>query len=395
MIKLETLYKEDSVGKLREWTMVINNNSYHAVKGLIDGKKTTDQPRVVVGKNIGRANATTNEEQALLEAKSRWDKKLKAGYAETLEGARLKKFYEPMLAQKFEDREATLEYPVCSQPKLDGIRCIVQKKDGKIVSHTRTGREIETIPHVLHELRYFFELYPNAVLDGELYNHALKSDFNKIVSLVRKQVPVRSEKQTDKAFAKKEQAFKERMVEAKAMIQYWVYDCPRIGELDESNTFTERFEKMSKAYSFYIQNDSSVVLVPTENISDKETLDVFYAEWLKKGFEGQMVRKDAPYENKRSATLLKRKEFTDAEYKVLDIEKGDGNRTGTAKHLVCYCPTAKRTFNSNIKGNFKYLKEVLDNREYYIGQLATIKFFELTPDGIPRFPFAIAFRDYE
>ena len=92
-----------------------------------------------------------------------------------------KKFYEPMLAQKFEDREATLEYPVYSQPKLDGIRCIVQMKDGKIVSHTRTGREIETIPHILEELKFFFDLYPNAVLDGELYNHALKSDFNKIV----------------------------------------------------------------------------------------------------------------------------------------------------------------------------------------------------------------------
>ena len=382
------------MGKLREWTMVINNNSYHAVKGLIDGKKTTDQPRVVVGKNIGRANATTNEEQAQLEAKSRWDKKLKAGYAETLEGARLKKFYEPMLAQKFEDREATLEYPVCSQPKLDGIRCIVQKKNGKIVSHTRTGREIETIPHVLEELKYFFEIYPNAILDGELYNHALKSDFNKIVSLVRKQVPVRSEKQTDNAFAKKVQAFKGRMVEAKAMIQYWIYDCPRIGELDESNTFSERFDEFCLRFAPQ-RPDSSVVLVPTENISDKETLDEFYAEWLKKGFEGQMVRKDAPYENKRSATLLKRKEFTDAEYKVLDIEEGDGNRTGTVKHLVCYCPTTDRTFNSNVKGNFEYLKEVLDNREYYIGQLATIKFFELTPDGIPRFPFAIAFRDYE
>jgi ATP-dependent DNA ligase len=374
--------------------MVIDNDSYHAVKGLVDGKKTTDQPRVAVGKNIGRANATTNEGQAELEAQSRWEKKLKAGYAETPKKAESKKFYEPMLAQKFEDREATLEYPVCSQPKLDGIRCIVQKKNGKIVSHTRTGREIETIPHVLEELKYFFDLYPNAILDGELYNHALKSDFNKIVSLVRKQVPVRSEKQTDNAFAKKVQAFKGRMVEAKAMIQYWIYDCPRIGELDESNTFSERFDEFCLRFAPQ-RPDSSVVLVPTENISDKETLDEFYAEWLKKGFEGQMVRKDAPYENKRSATLLKRKEFTDAEYKVLDIEEGDGNRTGTVKHLVCYCPTTDRTFNSNVKGNFEYLKEVLDNREYYIGQLATIKFFELTPDGIPRFPFAIAFRDYE
>ena len=50
---------------------------------------------------------------------------------------------------------------------------------------------------------------------------------------------------------------------------------------------------------------------------------------------------------------------------------------------------------SNVKGNFDYLKEVLDNKDYYIGKLATIKFFQLTPDGIPRFPYAIAFRDYE
>jgi len=168
-----------------------------------------------------------------------------------------------------------------------------------------------------------------------------------------------------------------------------------MGELDESSTFVERFDKMSQAPIRSENHTNGIMLVPTERIDDKETLDEFYAKWLDEGFEGQMVRKNSSYENKRSATLLKRKEFTDAEYKVLNIEEGGGNRTGTAKHLVCYCPTTDKTFNSNIKGNFEYLKEVLDNREYYIGQLATIKFFELTPDGIPRFPFAIAFRDYE
>jgi DNA ligase 1 len=392
MMKMRTLYKIDSVGKLREWTMVVENNSYHAVKGLVDGKKTTDKPRVTFGKNIGRANATSDEEQAELEAKSRWDKKLKAGYAETPEEAESKKFYEPMLAQKFEDREATLEYPVCSQPKLDGIRCIVQKKDGKIISRTRNGRAIEAIPHILEELEHLFEKSPDAIIDGELYNHDLKDDFNKIVSLVRKQVPIRSEKQTDKAFAKKVDTFVERMAESREMVQYWVYDAPRIGGLDESSTFTERFD----ALNFLLPQQSyCVVSVPTASVPDKKTLDELYREWLNEGFEGQMVRKNAPYENKRSTTLLKRKEFQDAEYKVLDIEEGDGNRAGTAKHLVCYCPTTNKKFHSNVKGNFEYLKEVLDNREYYIGQLATIKFFELTPDGIPRFPYAIAFRDYE
>ena len=78
----------------------------------------------------------------------------------------------------------------------------------------------------------------------------------------------------------------------------------------------------------------------------------------------------------------------------MDIEEGAGNRTGTAKHLVCKNKDGK-TFNSNIKGTFDYLEEILKNKKDYIGKLATIKFFQYTPDGVPRFPYAIAFRDYE
>ena len=80
---------------------------------------------------------------------------------------------------------------------------------------------------------------------------------------------------------------------------------------------------------------------------------------------------------------------------MIDINEGDGNRTGTAKNLVCKDETNSKIFNSNIKGTHEYLAEILVNKENYIGKQATIKFFELTPDGIPRFPYAIAFRDYE
>ena len=113
------------------------------------------------------------------------------------------------------------------------------------------------------------------------------------------------------------------------------------------------------------------------------------------GFEGQMVRvTDSPYQNKRSKNLLKRKEFIDEEFEVIDIEEGSGNRTGTVKHLVCKNKNGK-TFNSNVKGNFEYLEEILKNKKDYIGKLATIKFFQYTPDAVPRFPYAIGFRDYE
>ena len=144
-----------------------------------------------------------------------------------------------------------------------------------------------------------------------------------------------------------------------------------------------------------VVDGDSVKLVQTDESQSFDELDEKYSEYMEDGYEGQMVRIDSPYESKRSKSLLKRKEFQDAEYKVIDIEEGNGNRSGTAKHLVCYCTKTEQTFNSNIKGDFDYLAEILENKEYYIGKLATIKFFELTPDGVPRFPYAIAFRDYE
>ena len=392
MKTLQTLYKIDTKGKLREWTMHIDGASFYAVKGLVDGKLTTDKPTKTIAKNIGRSNETSAEQQAELEATAKFQKKLDSGYALNEVDAQKKKFYEPMLAHNYTDRKSELRYPLFSQPKLDGIRCVVRKEDGKLVGRTRNGKEIECIPHILKSLNGYFLAHPNAILDGELYNHDLRDNFNKITSLVRKQKPIRSSKMTDKAFAKKEQEFAERLAEAEESIQYHVYDAPHIHDnCTEATSFEFRINELKNS----LNQNKHIVIVETTEVYEEANLDNIYNQYLEQGYEGQMVRKDEKYENKRSTSLLKRKEFIDAEYKVVDIEIGNGNRSGTAKHLVCYCDKTKRTFNSNIKGSFEYLKEIYDNRKEYIGQLATIKYFQLTPDGIPRFPYAISFRNYE
>jgi len=401
MQKLEKLYKIDSLGKLREWTMVIDNDSFYAEKGLVGGKIVCDKPTTAIGKNEGKVNETTNEEQALLEAQARWEKKLKEGYALTPKDAETMSYYEPMLAQKFEDREKEIqaifddELRVLSQPKLDGIRCIIRVEDGEIVARTRKGRTIDMIPHILEELSVFFDLNVDAILDGELYNHDLKHDFNKIVSLVRKKTPTKTKGDSEKSFARKLAKHEDSLQESKKLIQYWVYDCPKLSEeYDESMIFSSRNFMLQGEFADVVDGNF-VKLVETSECYSFLSLDQAYSSFMEKGYEGQMVRIDSPYESKRSKSLLKRKEFQDAEYKVIDIEEGNGNRSGTAKHLVCYCDKTDQTFNSNVKGNFDYLAEILNNKEYYIGKLATIKFFELTPDGVPRFPYAIAFRDYE
>ena len=396
MIKtLQTLYKIDTKGKLREWTMHIDGASFYAVKGLVDGKKTQDKATTTIAKNVGRSNETTPEGQAELQAQAKFQKKLDSGYALNEIDAQKKKFYEPMLAHNFKDRQDELvgNYPVYSQPKLDGIRCIVRKEGDTLIGRTRNGKEIECIPHILKSLNGFFLAHPKAILDGELYNHDLRDNFNKITSLVRKQRPIKSDKMTDKAFAKKQIEYQSRVIEAEDTIQYHVYDCPKLNDVvNESQSFDFRMEELKEK----LMTNKHIVLVETSEVYSLGNLNSLYGQYLEQGYEGQMVRKNSSkYDNKRSTSLLKRKEFIDSEYKIVDIDVGNGNRSGTAKHLVCYCPTTKTTFNSNIKGSFDYLKEIYDNRKDYIGQLATIKYFQLTPDGIPRFPYAIAFRNYE
>ena len=207
----------------------------------MDGKIVINKPTITTPKNEGRANATTATEQAIIEAKAKYTKQLDKGYVENIEDVHKITLYNPMLAQKFEDRVDGLSFPLYTQPKLDGVRCIVYMQDGELVAKSRQGKPIDTVVHILEELKPFFEQSPNAVLDGELYNHDYKNDFNKIISLVRKMKPVRSEKDTDKTFAKKQEKFAIALEEAKSKIQYWIYDVPRDGNLTEADDFHPRF----------------------------------------------------------------------------------------------------------------------------------------------------------
>ena len=179
MKKLPTLYKLDSKGKTREWTISFDGNSFWSAQGIVGKKIHKNKPTICKPKNIGRSNETSEEEQAELEAKAKWEKKRKDGYTQDIDSVKQKKFYQPMLAQNYEDRKGELSFPLYCQPKLDGVRCIILKEDGEVVAKTRNGRPIDTIPHIINKIKGFFLMYPDAILDGELYNHKLKHDFNK------------------------------------------------------------------------------------------------------------------------------------------------------------------------------------------------------------------------
>lgn len=365
---LPTLYSRTNTGAIQTWTVDIQDDSYRTIHGQLNGKLQTTEWTQCITTNQGRTNERTPQEQALFEAQSMWTKKKDTGYHVDIDKIDNQVYIEPMLAKKWEDRKDKVKFPVYCQPKLDGMRAIITKDGAK----SRNGKPWLTIPHILEALEPVFDRYPNLILDGELYNHDLRDDFNKISSLIKKTKP------TD-----------EDLMESREKVQFWWYDTA-----SAEHTFSQR-SNWIKGLKMKFNLENPIVPVYTYLCNTLEDLDRYYEGFLNNGFEGQMVRENTVYEFKRSSGLLKRKEFQDSEYVILDIIEGLGNKSGMAGAMF-FENELGHTFNSNIKGDRDYLRELLENKDQYIGKEATVRYFNLTPDKqIPRFPYVYSIRDYE
>lgn len=367
---MKTLYKIDSKGKLRQWTMEIDdaNGQYRAITGIVDGKLITNSWTKVEQKNIGRSNETSLAEQAIFEATSIIEDKLHEGYIETKEAAMVfVKPFNPMLANKWEEWDGN---PKISQPKLDGIRCLISANS--ILS--RNAKPIISVPHIekIMQDALAYDKYSNITFDGELYNHEYKDDFNTITSIVRK---VKNLTEEDVKLSREK-------------IQYHVYDM-----FDSSKPNMSTIDRQALLSAIIGDGKGPIVRVRTTLCNTKELLDELNIEYLAEGYEGQMVRDPgAPYDQKRSKSLLKRKPLyegggTETEYEILEILEGQGNWAGKAKMVVCKL-NESRTFKATIKGNMVAAERILKEKDSFIKKLATVVSQGLTPDGIPRFPIA-------
>lgn len=365
-VVLPKLYCKRADGKIHEWTIEINGNKHRTISGLIDGEKIITNWTITSPKNEGKSNCTTSEQQALFEAKSEWKKKKDKKYFESIEEATCINVFQPMLAEKWNEYRSKVSFPLFCQPKLDGMRCITDQNG----MNSRNGKKIHSAPHIIDCMSEIFKKYQDIKLDGELYCDKLKNDFNSIISLVKKTKPTNKD-----------------LIESKSIIQYWVYDIPSCNE-----KFSERTKALKSILEEY-PNDY-LVFVPTFIVENEKELDDLYYKWLKDGFEGQMVRQDSSYLCKRTNNLLKRKEFLEEEFEIIEIVEGNGNRRGMAASIRVKKQDGT-IFDSNIKGGNKFYEKLLNEKENIIGKLATIRFQNFTPDGIPRFPFVYTIRDYE
>jgi len=279
----------------------------------------------------------------------------------------------PMLAYKVDAKPIDWTNKVYMQPKLDGVRCLIQLNDkGEVYAYSRTGKPWLNIAHILEDLEYFFEIHPDVVLDGELYNHDLRDDFEKIISLVRKQKP----HSLDKA-------------ESKELVQFHCYDYVET-VMNESYSYRKDQLCTSDMYS------DCVKYVPTYLIKDDAHAKVSHEINLNDGYEGSILRLDGPYQCKRSYNLQKFKDFHDAEATIVGYEAGKGKREGTLGKFFMMDNEGVRFGCPPGKGyNYKMLADMLTNIHNYIGKRATFTYFERTKAGSYRHPLFKTLRNYE
>ena len=354
------LYKKDSKNKVRIWSVEVSNRGdYSEIKvthGEEYGAKQEKVTKIFKGKNIGKANETTHYEQAVKEAESKYKRQLDKGYSDNPDNF----VFRPMLAHRFDKFSHKVKYPAFIQPKLDGIRnCIYY--DGKWKSQSRNGKPVKMVEHILEEIESL-NLPKNIILDGELYVHGMS--FQKIIGAVKRDTPNENTKDI-------------------------VFHCYDIIDIDDLGmVYSDRLELIDLHFSSL----KTIMSVRTDLINNNTDVWKLFDEYTRLGYEGAIVRNaNSSYKiDGRSYDLLKVKEFIDSEYKIINYN------TDKEGGIVFVCITSSgKTFNVRPEGTIEFRRKCIENFDEIQNKMLTVRFFEYTDDGIPRFPVGVCVRNYE
>jgi len=274
----------------------------------------------------------------------------------------------PMLAYPVSDKPINYDNKISMQPKLDGVRCLIQYDNSQVKAYSRTGKEWKNIDHILFNLKPWFALNPNVILDGELYNHDLKNDFEKIISLVRKQKPDDID-----------------MLESADMVQFHCYDI-----IDETKTFEKRNAFITQA----VPRNHCIKHVKTQAVGSETLAKVVHQQNLDNGYEGSILRTNDTYKCGRSWNLRKFKDFCDTEATITGWVEGKGKRKGTIGKFLAIDAEGIE-FGMPVMDKFKYLQDNFKKMQGYVGKTATFTYFERTKANSYRHPLFKCIRNYE
>jgi DNA ligase-1 len=365
---LPKLYSRTASGAINTWEVWLAKAGGVVVRwGQMDGALQTTVFQCE-RKNIGRANATSMVEQARREAISKWKKQLKKKYYMSLAdaaGPATQSRLRPMLAKKLEDRAGKFKFPVDVQPKLDGVRCLAQRIDGRVQLFSRGGDPYD-VGHISTALEHNL-VDDYVVLDGEIYSHGMS--LQNIISLVK------------------------RPQEASLKLTYNVYD---IASTEQEEPWHTRRDSLDSWFEWACSEGllPCVKGVHTRSANSMEELKVAHDYYVEEGYEGAIIRLlDGVYRfGYRSSDLLKMKEFDDMEFELVGWDVGKG-KFANVPIFRCRVPFNGKLFDVTPRGTAEVRRELLTQAKSMMGKKYTVRYFGLTDEGVPRFPAGIGVRE--
>lgn len=352
--EVRELFATDKGDKIKHWTIHVEGNEIVVRHGRFNGKMQ-EKRTTCKGKNLGKTNETTDEQQALLEADSKYNKQIDKLYRPTIEEASTVGQVLPMLAKNYLDSGHRIQFPCYVSPKLDGVRCIATlDREGNVTLNSRGGKTYECPNHIRKELVSLWQQTGVNKFDGELYIHGLP--LQDIVSAVKK-----PNENTGK-------------------LVYHVFDIP------SDKPWEKRLADLNNVNDHW-SNPNSIEIVPNSEVASEKDAEYELYKWIKRGFEGIMLRnKGGMYEyNHRSADLQKWKLMQDLEAKVVDVSPdklGEG---------VLICEFGKIQFACKMKGTHE--SRLQSEMEKLVGKWITVKYQTLTKDEVPQFPVGLCVRE--
>jgi DNA ligase-1 len=352
-----------SIGYWEAWVQGNGNVIIQYAKQL-QGKVVRKEYQAFA-KNVGKANATTPYEQGVTEVSSKANKKIDKGYVYTVSEATeapstnslgLKK---PMLATPLEKvKPEKIDWSSAYvQPKLDGHRALFV--DGTLYS--RQGKTLD-LPHITDAIRSAG--LEHLHLDGEIYLHG--KTLQELSTLIKKHRP------------------------ETLYLEYHIYD------LVEDNSFVYRALKLVRIFTG--RKFLTTKCVDGFKVNSMDQAMEHHARFREQGYEGTMLRfSDDHYQDgKRSRTLLKMKEFQDAEFEIIDVKEGTPYIKANEIYKVPVWKCALEngnTFDVTAQGDMHEKDAQWKQRRQHIGKQLTVKFHYYSEAGIPQLPVALRFRE--
>ena len=389
---MKTLYKIDSKGKIRQWTICVvpsgdfklSEFGIQTSDGILGGKIKNPIFKEAVPNNQFK----TSEEKAIAMFESAVTKKLRSNYFETTEEAKKGNIlFMPtgcpsgMVWEEWKDK-SHVKYPALASAKLDGSKMYSTWRDGRVFLNTRSAKEHKNFRHIEEALKELYKAHRNLVLDGEAYNHTYHDKFEELQSIFRKETPTEKERALSESVAK-----------------FYIYD---VVDLDRPElTAMERQNLLHDVFENYLDKEGYLVKWSSFIMDNEENYDQFHEKCLDANFEGSILKiLDAPYEQRKNKNVMKRKPKFDCEFKVVDILEGTGTAKGIASGVtidLTYMDGMNLQHRDKLAEDFqdagmgsgwnhKMCKEMLKNKENYVGRLATIEYGGVTAHGKLRFP---------